>query len=57
MINITKNDLIEYIQIRRNAINEILKIGVTPGILDSIEIIELKAVLAEFETIEDWFHE
>ncbi len=57
MIDITKEDLEEYIKIRRNAIKSLLKEGVVPGFIDSIEIYKMHGVLEEFFAMEDWFHE
>ena len=55
MNDFTKGDLEDYILIRRNAIEVMIKMGIIPGIQDSIEIACLKAILEEFNSMENWF--
>jgi hypothetical protein len=57
MNEFTKQDLQDYIQYRRNALKELLSIGVIPGIVDSIERYKMQGILEEFDAIEEWFDE
>ena len=57
MNDFMKEDLIEYISIRRNAIDQLIHSGVAPGIIDSIEMHKMHGILEELKAIEDWFNE
>lgn len=57
MNDFTKEDLQEYIRIRRIALNELLQAGIVPGFIDSIERYKMQGAMEEFEAIEEWFSE
>lgn len=56
MNDFTKEELQEYISMRRNAINSLINVGIAPGILDGIEMIKLYGKLEELEGMEEWFN-
>lgn len=55
MNDFTKEELQEYIAIRRNGIGKLIDGGIIPGVLDNIELTKLQGVLEEFETMEIYF--
>ena len=57
MNDFTREDLREYIRIRRHALNELLQAGIVPGFVDSVERYKMQGVLEEFEAMEEWFGE
>lgn len=57
MNDFAREELEEYIQYRRNAINDLLKQGIIPGFIDTIEINKMHGVLEELKAIEGWFDE
>lgn len=57
MNEFTKEELRNYLRIRRNAINEIINMRPIPGIIDTLEKDKMKAILDEFTFMEAWFNE
>ena len=57
MSDFTKEDLKDYIEMRRNAIISLIGTEPFQGVLDSIEINRMRAILDEFTFMESWFNE